>query len=76
MNYSEEAKINPMQLAHRHVHRILYVSTVSWVNLTITILPGPTRKPHILLLFWVTQCNTNVYYKLQVYYLSKVVTQY
>ena len=60
----------------RHVHRILYVSTVSWVNLTITILPGPTRKPHILLLFWVTQCNTNVYYKLQVYYLSKVVTQY
>jgi hypothetical protein len=28
----------------RHVHRILYVSTVSWVNLTITILPDPTDE--------------------------------
>jgi hypothetical protein len=45
----------------RHVHRILYVSTVSWVNLTITILPDPARKPHILLLYWVTQMYTTNY---------------
>ena len=28
----------------RQLHRILYVSTVSWVNLTITILPDPTDE--------------------------------
>ena len=48
-------------------HVILYVSTVSWVNLTITILPGPAQKPYILLPYWVTQ---NVFYKLRVYHLS------
>ena len=52
MNYSEAKNQSNASFSTvtqerqtRHVHRILYVSTVSWVNLTITILPGPAQKP-------------------------------